>query len=224
MSGALALRVMVPSESRPWEASPSRTVWRKRLHRVGAAEAGQVTSLVRFEPGATFGDHGHPQGEEILVLEGTFSDETGSWGRGWYLVSPAGTNHAPFSAGGCTLFVKLQQFAGPGRPAIKLDTSDMPWRSKGNGDVEEKILFRQEPFVDSTRLERWRAGARVERPCPGGLEIFVLDGDIGESEEELDVGAWLRLPPGGVLRAHSLRGCALYVKDGGVAGLRGEGT
>ena len=176
MNGDLALRVRGQSESRPWEASPSGTVWRKRLHRVGAAEAGQVTSLVRFEPGATFGDHGHPQGEEILVLEGTFFDETGSWGRGWYLVSPAGTNHAPFSAGGCTLFVKLQQFAGPGRPPIKLDTSDMPWRSTGNGDVEEKILFRQEPFADSTRLERWRAGARVERPCPGGLEIFVLDG------------------------------------------------
>jgi anti-sigma factor ChrR (cupin superfamily) len=44
---------------------------------LGAVETAQVTSVVRYLPGAKFPAHDHPEGEEILVLEGTFSDEHG---------------------------------------------------------------------------------------------------------------------------------------------------
>ncbi|MDJ0559276.1 MAG: cupin domain-containing protein [Microcystis sp. M53599_WE4] len=36
-----------------------------------------MTMLTRFYPGGFFPLHGHPGGEEILVLEGNFVDETG---------------------------------------------------------------------------------------------------------------------------------------------------
>jgi hypothetical protein len=36
-----------------------------------------LTMLTRFYPGGFFPLHGHPGGEEILVFEGNFVDETG---------------------------------------------------------------------------------------------------------------------------------------------------
>ena len=95
-----------------WQPSPVAGVWRKRLELAGAVEAGRVTSVVRFDPGARFPRHAHPDGEEILVLHGVFSDETGDYPAGSHLLNPDGTSHAPWSGPGCTLFVKLRQYPG----------------------------------------------------------------------------------------------------------------
>src|SRR5690606_22216478 len=95
-----------------WQPSPSPLVWRKRLFHAGAAEAGVVTSIVRYDAGAGLHAHGHAEGEEILVLSGTFSDERGDFGAGSYMLNPEGFRHAPSSREGCVLFVKLRQYAG----------------------------------------------------------------------------------------------------------------
>jgi hypothetical protein len=121
-NGDLSVRVDLDTTQLDWQPSPSGTVHRKRLHRVGPAEAGQVTSLVRYEPGASFHEHPHPEGEEILVLDGVFSDEHGDWKKGTYLLNPEGFSHAPFSREGCLLFVKLRQYPGRARTHVALDT------------------------------------------------------------------------------------------------------
>ena len=125
LNGDLSKRVFVDTTSLPWTSSPSQTVWRKRLHRVGPAESGQVTSLVRYEPGAAFPVHDHPEGEEILVLEGVFSDEHGDWPAGTWLLNPEGFRHAPFSKKGCLLFVKLRQAAGTARRHALVSTDQI---------------------------------------------------------------------------------------------------
>ena len=43
-----------------WQASPSPTVWRKRLDLVDG-EFSRVTSVVRYDPDSAFHAHGHPQ-------------------------------------------------------------------------------------------------------------------------------------------------------------------
>ena len=70
-------------DSMNWVQSPEAGVWRKRVYMDGPAEAGKVTSLVRYDAGARFPEHGHPGGEEVLVLEGIFSDQHGHYGKGW---------------------------------------------------------------------------------------------------------------------------------------------
>jgi anti-sigma factor ChrR (cupin superfamily) len=45
-------------------------------------EVARATSIVRYDPGARFDSHLHELGEEILVLDGTLSDEFGSYGPG----------------------------------------------------------------------------------------------------------------------------------------------
>lgn len=64
------------SDEMEWTASPTAGVWRKRLEHVGPAESGRVTSVVRFDAGAMFPRHPHPEGEEIFVIDGDLSTNT----------------------------------------------------------------------------------------------------------------------------------------------------
>ncbi len=193
-------------------APPGGQVWRKRLHRVGPAEAGQVTSVVRYLPGARFHSHPHPDGEEILVLEGQFGDEHGIAGPGSFLLHPEGFEHAPYSEDGCLLFVKLRQYTGAGREYVTRDTAAMDWTDSPWPDIEWKTLYADERLPDITRLERWA----------GGAEFFVLDGAFADADGSYGNGVWLRLPPGAFHHPYSETGCTLYVKTGGVAGLLAE--
>lgn len=60
-------KVAIQTHQQPWVASPQSGVWRKPLAREDT-ERGHATSLVKFDPGASFKEHDHPLGEEILVL------------------------------------------------------------------------------------------------------------------------------------------------------------
>jgi anti-sigma factor ChrR (cupin superfamily) len=224
LNGDLARRATMDTEAMEWTPSPSRTVWRKRLHMVGGAESGQVTSVVRYEPGSSFPVHDHPEGEEILVLEGTFSDEHGDWPAGTHLLNPEGFRHAPFSREGCLLFVKLRQYAGAGREYRKTDTGKARWEPGRRAGVEVKTLYDEPDFPDETRLERWAAGAAPGAlVLPGGIEIFVLEGSLEDADGRYGPGCWLRLPDGAKLDARSAQGCVLYVKSGAVSSLRDAG-
>ncbi|WP_300546628.1 cupin domain-containing protein [Roseovarius sp.] len=62
--------------------------------------------LVRFAPGARVRLHSHKGGEEIFVLDGTLEDEHGTYPAGTWLRSPDMSEHAPFSDGGCLIYMK----------------------------------------------------------------------------------------------------------------------
>ena len=140
LNADMARRATMDTRAMPWRPSPSGTVLRKRVHMLGGTETAQVTSVVRYEPGATFPAHDHPEGEEILVLEGTFSDEHGDWPAGTHLLNPEGFQHAPFSREGCVLFVKLRQYAGAGRETRRTDTHALAWEATPAPGIEEKPL------------------------------------------------------------------------------------
>jgi len=204
-----------------WAPSPSGSVWRKRVHLVGPPESGQVTSVVRYEPRSRFPAHDHPDGEEILVLEGVFSDEHGDWPAGTYLLNPEGFRHAPFSEPGCVLFVKLRQYPGRDRRHVVVDTSKISWQPSAIHGISNKRLYQQPGFSDMTRLERWAPGAH-----PGtasyeqGVEFYVLEGEFADDEGAYPKGWWLRLPAGSQHHPRSERGCTLYVKHAGLPYLK----
>jgi anti-sigma factor ChrR (cupin superfamily) len=102
----LSRRELVDTNAMSWEASPSGTVWRKPLYREGG-EFGPVTSLVRYAPGRFFPEHTHPEGEEILVIEGEFADEHGRYPAGTWMRSPHLSRHTPFSDTGCLIYVRV---------------------------------------------------------------------------------------------------------------------
>ncbi len=66
------------------------------------------TALVRWAPETRFNPHTHVGGEEILVLEGVFRDEHGSYPAGTWIRSPHMSNHRPFTGPeGATILVKV---------------------------------------------------------------------------------------------------------------------
>ena len=67
---------------------------------------GESCALVRWAPKTKFNPHQHWGGEEIYVLEGTFSDEYGDYPAGTWLRSPHLSKHHPYSEEGCLIYVK----------------------------------------------------------------------------------------------------------------------
>jgi anti-sigma factor ChrR (cupin superfamily) len=219
----MTIRVVMDTREMAWTPSPAGTVLRKRLHLVGEVESGQVTSLVRYLPGSSFPEHGHPEGEEILVIEGTFSDHVGDAQAGAHLLNPEGFRHAPHSEPGCLILVKLRQYGGAGREFHRTQTRDMSWAETDRPGIEYKILYQDDRFPDVTRLERWAPGAEPgPRELPGGAELFVIEGTLENAEGRYAAGTWLRLPAGSAFDARSGDGCVVYLKTGALPTLRFE--
>ena len=184
-------RVVVDTTRLEWQPSPRDGVWRKPLAREDA-ERGHATSVVRYDPGSRFHAHDHPQGEEILVLAGTFSDETGDYPAGTYFRNPEGFRHAPFSEDGCTILVKLHQFQAGDSEHVVIDTTHSDWRP-GIGNL--KVMPLHEFQGESTALVHWPAGEQFQAHSHfGGEEIYVLSGQLRDEHGVYPAGTWLRSP------------------------------
>lgn len=224
INGNLSVRAAADTRRMEWTSSPSGSVWRKRVHRVEPPESGQVTSVVRYEPASKFPAHDHPAGEEILVLEGVFSDEHGDWPAGTYLLNPEGFRHSPFSEKGCVLFVKLRQFPGRERLHVVVDTQKLVWQPGANPAVAQKPLYEQAGFSDRMRIEKWAPNADLGTVAyEHGAELFVLDGAFSDEASTYTAGCWLRLPAGSTHHPRSDGGCTLYIKEAGLAYLKSVG-
>lgn len=178
-----------------WIASPQAGVDRVMLDRVGAEKA-RATSLVRYAPKSEFPPHAHPGGEEILVLDGVFSDETGDYPAGWYLRNPPGSVHRPASREGAVIFVKLRQMAPDDQAAVRIDTHDPAnWTRR---DGLEVCPLHRHPIeqVDLLRLPPGRSA--IDGPVDG-VELLVIAGAMVFDEQSFAPRSWIRLPAG----AHS---------------------
>lgn len=208
----LSQRAVRDTTALDWLPSPMAGVERRLLDRRGG-ELARATSIVRYAPGSRFARHVHGGGEEILVLEGIFSDEHGDYAAGTYLRNPAGSSHAPFSEQGCTLLVKLQQMHPQDQQRLVSDTTQAAWLP---GLVPGlKVLPLHAFGSEHVALVRWAPGA-VFQPHghPGGEEIFVLEGVFQDEHGTYPAGSWLRNPPGSVHCPWSESGCTIWVKTG----------
>ncbi len=210
--------VRVDTAAMDWEASPSGTVWRKPLYRAGG-EFGPVTSLVRYVPGGAFRAHSHPEGEEILVLDGVFADEHGEYPAGTWFFNPHGSSHSPRSEAGCDLFVRLRQYPGRERMGRCLDTRQMAWAETGVPGVQEKVLYREAGYPEEACLVRLADGARLPVPIDGVMEVFVLEGALVGAGGRLTPGTWLREPAAGAGPWRAAGPCQLYRRVTPGAGL-----
>ena len=96
-------RVVIDTRTADWRPGLVEGLAVLPLHSFGT----QHTALVRWAPQTYFNPHRHFGGEEILVLEGVFSDEHGDYPSGTWLRSPHLSQHQPFSQSGCLILVKV---------------------------------------------------------------------------------------------------------------------
>jgi anti-sigma factor ChrR (cupin superfamily) len=189
----LTVRTVAHAARQEWVPSPSRGVERRMLFRIGEEKA-RATSIVRYAPRSRFPHHRHPGGEEFLVLEGTFQDETGEFPAGSYVRNPPGTGHAPGSDEGCTIFVKLWQFRDDDHEQIVRLPGEGKRDRPSQGAFSSVTLF--ESAYERVGIAQWQAGAAIELSNPRGLEVLVLSGSFSDEQEEFERLSWLRLPAG----------------------------
>lgn len=205
-----AQAVAVETGAMEWVDSPMPGVQRRMLERRGVEKVERATSLVRYAAGSQFDFHTHPGGEEILVLEGTFSDEMGDFPAGTYVRNPRGSRHRPHSEDGCVLFVKLCQIDAEDSAFVRINTRDETlWQADAATGVRRIALhsFREEQIA----LYCVEPGARfVGLDGGGGEELFIIDGSLGDAPQ----GTWLRSATGDGSPRQSRDGCTLYVKSG----------
>lgn len=196
----------------PWVSSPLPGVKRRMLDRVGD-EVARATSIVTYEPNSHFSEHTHDLGEEFLVLDGVFSDEHGDYPAGTYVRNPPGSSHSPYTAEGCTIFVKLRQFDPEDQATVRIDTRSAPFIPGAVPGLSVRPLheFRGENIA----LVRWQPGTVFhEHVHLGGEEILVLDGVFSDELGDYPTNTWLRNPHASRHKPFSKEGCLIYVKVG----------
>lgn len=204
-------RVVINHHDLPWVASPEAVVERRMLERIGN-EVARATSIVRYQAGASFAAHTHDLGEEILVLEGVFSDETGDYPAGSYIANPPGSSHAPRSATGCTLFVKLRHLGPDHLEREVVDTLTADWYQGLVDGLHVMPLMRQ---GTGSTLVRWQPNTYFNPHrhfC--GEEIFVIEGVFEDEHGRYPQGTWIRSPHLSLHKPFSKEGCTIFVKTG----------
>ena len=208
----LTKRATVDSNTLDWVASPMAGVERRMLERDGE-EVARATSLVRYAPGSSFSAHKHDLGEEFLVLDGVFSDETGDFAKGMYVRNPPGSSHVPSSAPGATILVKLRQMDPEDGVFVRIDTNDeTAWQAGREG---EKLLPLFADAHEEVVMLDWEKGAAFETvSLSGGAEYFVVSGSFSDENGTYREGSWLRLPAGSTQTIASSTGARVYRKTG----------
>ncbi len=173
--------------------SPCDGVTRTLLERNNYSEYAISTTLVQFEPNSSFEKHEHEFGEELLVLEGTFSDEHGDYPAGTYIRNPHGTSHSPFSKDGCKLLVKLRQFDIRDTRKVVVDTNEEKWFP---GLVNGLFVMPLHNFeYENTALVKWNPNTKFNfHQHHGGEEIFVLNGTFYDEYGNYPKYTWIRSP------------------------------
>ena len=106
----------VSVEARPWDQRRPGVHW-KVLREAGDRK----TVLVRYDPGAVVPRHRHLGDEEIFVIEGSVSDDTGTCKAGDYARRPLGCVHTVRSIDGALVLAIMtggtEPVLEPGRAA-----------------------------------------------------------------------------------------------------------
>jgi anti-sigma factor ChrR (cupin superfamily) len=99
---APAVSLYVDAAGRPWTERRPGVFWK-----VLWEEGDHKALLVRYAPGAAIPRHRHVGDEQVFVLEGSVSDETGTCTAGNYVRRPPGCVHSVRSDGGALVLAIL---------------------------------------------------------------------------------------------------------------------
>ena len=207
-------RVVICPEDYRWVGSPMPGVERMMLDRIGD-EVARATSLVRYAPNSSFSPHIHDGGEEFLVLQGEFGDEHQSYPAGSYVRNPIGSSHSPrVGSEGCTIFVKLHQFAKADIQPVVINTRDAEWSPQYEPGVDVMPLHHFEN--ERVSLVRWAPNTPFrEHTHHGGEEAFVIEGCVSDEYGDYPAGTWVRNPDKSCHTPFTRdEGALLYVKAG----------
>jgi len=94
----------------PWKPTGHRGVFLHSVYR--AADTGTSVLLIRMDPGCGYPAHRHAGEERVLVLNGSYRDETATYRAGSLQVNAPGSFHSPVALEGDEPCVLLATIVG----------------------------------------------------------------------------------------------------------------
>lgn len=208
----ISLRAVLHSSALPWVDS-GRPGMQSKLLEDRADEASRLTAIVRHGANTPPETHIQPLGQEILVLDGVYEDDTGSYGAGTYIKNLPGSSHATGSKSGCTLFVKNNYLALDDNQRTIIDTRNADWFE---GLVTGLTVLPLAEFgTRHAALVRWAPKTKFNpHRHYGGEEILVLEGVFEDEFGRYPAGTWMRSPHMSAHHPFSVDGCLILVMTG----------
>ncbi|CAJ1430099.1 unnamed protein product [Effrenium voratum] len=212
---------LVNTDTIDWIQTAAGGVRRKMIERLGG-EVARATTVVSFEPNASFPSHRHEGGEEFIVLEGDWFDDWATQPSYTYVRNYIGSRHTPrIGPKGCTILVKLCQMSTeqtePDHSQWDISSSNPSWRRSPNGRRELRVY--ESPF-EEVHFERWEPHQTGQVEVDGaGEEVFVVEGSFVDELGEHRRWSWCRASAaarGGarrLTRRAGPEGCLLYIKS-----------
>lgn len=196
----------------PWQGLDVAGAAQRMLEKVGTDEL-RTTSIVRYMSDSHLPEYTQELGEEIIVLEGEFSDADGAYPAGTYIKNPPGARHAAFSKNGCLLFVKQGHLQHDDTERVVVDVQNSPWRQGMVAGLS--VMPLSEYKGEHNALVRWQPGTVFSAHRHwGGEEIYVLEGVFEDEFGRYPKGTWLRNPHLSQHAPFSQEGCTIFVKVG----------
>lgn len=211
-------RCVLDLSSLPWLETGRPGVKTRLLEQHGEELAGSTafarsTAIISYRPDTRPGTDVHPRGQEILVLEGIYEDDTGSHAAGSYIRNPPGSAHTSGSTSGCTLFVKNDYLFPEDDQRTVIDTRSAAWYQGLVAGLT--VLPLAESGTRHTALVRWAPGTRFNpHRHYGGEEILVLEGVFEDDSGRYPAGTWMRSPHLSAHQPFSIEGCLILVMTG----------
>lgn len=206
-------RVVVATETLEWLPTESPGVTIRPLEIV-LQEPLRLTMVVSFKPGASYRLRDHFGSEELLVLDGTLAVGEQHYGVGRYIRHPHCNNRVYHSREGCTLFVKLGEFA-QGDDAVRvIDTDSSEDWLPGPVDGTEVLALHMHD-TRSILMIRWLHDATFKPGLdPQGEEIFVVRGQLFDADATYAQHCWIRNPVPAWQEWSGTAGTLVYYKNG----------
>lgn len=212
--------VIVDTNALPWMPTDFPGIMHKVLERIIDPRKGRETALVKFEPGSAM-----PTGEldtrmDIVVLEGAYQDELGSYAKYTFVREMPGTSRTLSSKEGCLLYIKWRvpiraSERGSERSVVVVDRSK--WVSFGHRFGMTTHLYRDRYGLETSRLGEMIPDKHIPPHDHSiGEETFILYGCLKDEHREYTQGCWFRFPYGYEHAPYTLPDtpCGMLIREG----------
>ena len=180
-----------------WEATQWSGVQRKVLEFVNQPRMGRETSILKLEPGTSLPTTTWAERLDFFVIEGSCSDEHGSYGKHTFVRQPPGTTHSLRSQEGCSLYMKWRVPIKEDTTRIVIDALAATWMEFPHRGADVLHLYPNKDGIETGRIGH----VHTNRKLPShdhsiGEETFVIEGVLKDQFASYEAGTWFRMPCG----------------------------
>lgn len=209
--------VVIHTARMEWEKTEHPGASEKVLERVNDPRKGRETALLRLDPNTTLPPEELAVRIDMFVLEGSFSDGHGTYGKHTFIRNPAGARQTLSSQEGCVLYVKRRvPIPGRGAERVVIDAATAQWTPFPQRSATVLHLYRDMHGVETARLGELQPNGKIpSHDHAMGEESLILRGIFKDEHHTYEPGTWFRYPIGVPHAPYTDQGgCTMLIREG----------